>query len=285
MADQTLYPYERAVELGVPFWRVEVTNWGNRQTGAVPTSLRYPATTQLRNGAAHIALGPDSTADQVIVDYFQGEPTVVVAPTPGVLDTNSITVGIQHPGQSLLGPMNFRTAPSTMFGDAYVMDDGLGTTAQFGTSTVFEAPRLQLFVFPYQPRQLPPLRRNNMFRSVRVDSASGTTEVQLGIWPVMGRLAKSVAFRATGTLAGSARVGLISSQVIGTSGVPIFNVVETTEFSAGVAGATAEQVRKTITTPTQWLVAYFTRSGGAGSIICNLLASDDACTDSAVAAP
>jgi len=276
MADQTLYSYEVARELGMPFWRVEVTNWGNRETGADATSLLYPVA-PTRGGAALIVVGPDSTVDQAIVNYNTGT-AAPTAPVPGVLDAVSMTLGLQRAGYQIPGPMQFRTAFSSMFGDTYVKDDGSAGAGLLGTNPVFEAPRLQLLVYERPALYAPPTRRNAMYRSAVVTATAG--EQTLAIWPVMGRLAKSVTFRATGTLVANVRVGLITDYVATSGGVASARPIETTEFTGAIAAATGNQVGKRITAPAQFLVAYFTLTGGAGDVVCNLVASDDPCTDS-----
>ena len=277
--------FPEALDRKIPFWRLEITNWGNRQTGAASdgTSLNYPGSgAALESGAQLITIGPDSTADEVIVNYnpflFN---TAFTVPNPGFLNQLSMTVGLGRPGQMIPGAMSFRTALSTQFGDTYIKDGTTGN-ANFGTAPEFEAPTLQLLVYPQMPTVPVVAKRNLMYRSVSPVVVAGAEQL-LAIWPVMGRSCKVVYFRATGTLAANVRVGLISSYVGTSAGVPVFRPVEDTAQTGAVSAATATQFRCATTTPCQWLAVYATLTGGAGSIVANLIASDDSCADTSTA--
>ena len=265
----------QAVQAGLPFWRLQISNWGNRQTGADTTSLRYPAAGNVDMSPQLVSIGPDSTADEVLLEYNGYDNLAYTIPNPGVLDQETISVGLQKPGVFVPGPFRLRTSFSTQFSDTYVKDGVPGATP-FGTAPTFEAPTLQLLVYPNGSPITPVLpRRNLMYRSVLTEGTAG--EQTLGIWPVMGRMCKSIYMRATGSLVATVRIGLISAYEATSAGVVQPRVVEKTVGTGTINGTTAVAYARGTALPAQWLAAYATVTGGAGFIAANLIASDEGC--------
>lgn len=275
MAVTSALTSNQAVQAGLPFWRLQISNWGNRQTGADATSLRYPAIGNVDMSPQLISIGPDSTADEVLLEYNPYDNTPYLIPSPGVLDQETISVGLQKPGVFVPGPFRLRTSFSTQFSDTYVKDGVPGSVA-FGTAATFEAPTLQLLIYPNGSPITPVLpRRNLMYRSA--STVGGVGEQTIGIWPVMGRMCKSVYMRATGSLIATVRIGLISAYEATNAGVISPRVVERTVGTGTINATTAAAYARGTAMPAQWLAAYATVTGGAGSILTNLIASDEGC--------
>jgi hypothetical protein len=275
MAVTSLSTYAAAIAAGNAFWRLQITNWGNRETGADANSIQYvEAPVQ---GVQYLAIGPDSTADEVIITY--ADPSLAqrafTVPNPGFLNAISMTIGITKPGIVMPGPLTVRTALSTQFGDAYIRDGNPASQPFGGTEALFEAPTLQLLAYPETPTVPVSNKRNDMYRSSQVASAGDVGVEQLiGIWPVMGRSCKSIYFQGTGTLAASVRVGGIATYVLTSVGLPVPRTIEDTVGTATVDATTGTQASLSTGRPMQWLAAYMTRTGGAGSMTTILTASD-----------
>ena len=280
MTVQGTSTYASVVTSGMPFWRLEISNWGNRETNADANSLEY-VDAPVNGGGQVIAIGPDSTVDTVIVAYQDLSMTPQLLTKlnididsfpPGTLNLIMESVSTVRPGVLLPGPLRVRAAQSSMYADTYYRD-GDATTSPFGGGEpLFERPQLQLYVYPSLPGLSVPHRRSDMLRST-VTTAAGVTETLIGIWPVAGRKTKAVYFRVTDTLTANVRVGLISGYVAGTAGSPLPRMVEDTLNTAAVT-ATA-QASMSSAVPCQYLAAYYTRTGGAGDVITNLIASDE----------
>lgn len=275
--------YAQSIASGMPFWRLQITNWGNRGVNADTNSLEYIAAGV--GSAQQIVMGPDSTADEVLIVYndLSYTPQLLAKQNadinasfpPGDTSDIIVTIGIHKPGAMLPGPLRIRTAYSTQFYDTYYRDGDPNPSNFGGAEPLFERPTLQLLVYPEPPTVPIFAKRSDMYRNAAPDADSDVGEEQLiGIWPVMGRSCKSVYFRATGDLVGTVRVGGISTY-IATSGGVVNNVVEDT-VSGGIAVNAVTGVQASITTgrPMQFLAAYVTRTSGAGTIITNLVASD-----------
>lgn len=279
MSIQSNFLYSQAVGAGLPFWRLEITNWGNRGAGADADSIAY--TKPIKDSAAAIVIGPDSTVDQVIVGYNEvlNPGIAYVIPAPGNLNQISMTVGVKRPGFRLSGPLSVRTSYSTQFTDIY-NKDGSPTNLPFGTAEpLFEAPRLQLLVYPTPPKVPIERRRNDMYRTVQtlVNGDIGAEEL-IGIWPVMGRGCKSLYFKAvnTGDLVATVRVGGIVDYVTTQVGLPSIRQVEKTVNNATLTVNAATGVTAQCTTgrPMQWIAAYVTRVSGTGLLDTVLIAED-----------
>lgn len=280
MTIQSSFLYAQAVGAGLPFWRLQISNWGNRGAAADADSIVY--TQPMKDSAAAIYIGPDSTVDEVIVNYNQILPTAPANPVFGPGDQrgqDSMTVGIRRPGIRLPGPLGIRTAYSTMFTDIY-NKDGSAANLPFGTAEpLFEAPKLQLLVYPSPPKVLPERRRADMYRSSQtlVNGDAGEEEL-IGIWPVMGRACKSLYFKATNTgdLVATVRVGGIVDYVTTQAGVAQPRVIEKTVNTATLTVNAATGVTAQCTTgrPMQWIAAYVTRISGTGFLETNLIAED-----------
>lgn len=282
MTVQGTSTYARVVTAGMPFWRLEISNWGNRQTNADANSLEY-VDAPVNGGGQVIVIGPDSTVDTVIVAYqdLSLTPQVlaklnndIATASPGFINLIMESVSVVRPGVLLPGPLRIRAAEPSMYADTYYRD-GSSTTSPFGGGEVlFERPQLQLYVYPSLPALFIPHRRVDMLRSVQTTaSADVGAETLIGIWPVAGRKRKAVYFRVTDTLEASLRVGLISGYVGGTAGVPLPRMVEDTLSTAALTATTQASMSSEV--PCQYLAAYYTRTAGAGDVITNLIASDE----------
>ena len=279
MAVTSVLTLDEALQKGLPFWRLQISNWGNRQTGADATSLRYPASGTLTTSPQLVAIGPDSTADEALLEYNPYSNTAFLAPNPGALDQETISIGLQKPGVFVPGPISVRTAFSTQFTDTYVKDGTPGNAA-FGTSSVFEAPTLQLLVYPAGSPITPVFaKRNLLYRSTSVDTTAFVlgTEVPIAYWPVMGRGCKAIYMRATNTLVANVRIGLISTYEATNVGVVSPRIVEKTVGSGAINGNTAVSYARGTGLPGQWLAVYITPTAGAGFVQANLVASDEGC--------
>jgi len=273
MAVVSLSTYRGALAAGDPFWRLQITNWGNRETGADANSIMY--TDARVGGAQYVTIGPDSTADEVILDYSPAAITqqAFIVPNPGVTNQRSLTIGITRPGVMLPGELTIRTAYSTQFGDAYIRDGNPAGVPFGGLEPLFEAPQLQLITYFSVPTVPTLPKRCDMYRS-RTTPAVADGEGLIGIWPVMGRSCKALYFRATNDLVATVRVGAISV-FMGTSlGLPVNTPVEDTVTTASLNATTGVQESIITGRPMQWIAAYYTRTGGAGSIVTNLIAQD-----------
>lgn len=283
MTVRSLNTYAQAVQSGYPFWRLEIDNWGNRQTGADATSLVYPANgnnmgpINIPGGAQLIAIGPDSTADQLIVDYNQIlTPGTFTPPNPGNLNQQSMTIGVNRPGIQVPGPMIFRTSYSTMYGDIYIRD-GIPGNVPLGTNPVFESPSLQVFTYTRVPPAIPPLKRVDMYRSINtiIEDQGGEEEV-LAIWPVMGRKWIGIYVRASGTLQADIRMGRVTDYVNTAAGpVAQFRPVEKTVVTASVSGSGATQSCMATSKPCQFITLNAIWQSGVGGIVATMIASDD----------
>jgi len=276
MTVQSLFLYSQIVGDGLPFWRLQISNWGNRGVGADATSVAYNQ--PIKDSAAAIVVGPDSTADEVIVNYNNVlQASALVVPNPGDLNQISQTVGITRPGLHLPGPLGIRTAYSTQFTDGY-FKDGDPTVNPFGTlEPLFEAPNLELFLYPRPPKVPIFSKRNAMYRSRQ--PAAGVdvgVETLIGIWPVMGRACKSIYFQATNDLVATVRVGGISAFITTQVGLPVARTFEKTvnTVTLTINGTTGVTAQCTTGRPMQWIAAYYTRVSGTGFINTNLIAED-----------
>lgn len=275
MTVQSRLLYSQVLGAGLPFWRLELSNWGNRGAGADANSLQYQG--RIDAGAAAIVIGPESTADEAVIRYNQG----IGAPTaqaifPGAVDQEELTIGVKKPGINLPGPLQVGTTFTTQFTDGYFRD-GDPTGFPFGTlEPRFEAPTLQLLFYPRPPTNVA-YKRNDMYRSSRIaaDGAIGT-ETLIAIWPVMGRACKSIYFRATGNLVATVRVGGIVDFVTTVLGLPQARVIEKTvnNVTLTVNATTGATAQCTTGRPMQWIAAYYTRVSGDGNIETNLIAED-----------
>lgn len=266
----------------MPFWRLEISNWGNRQTNADANSLEYVAA-PVNGGGQVIVVGPDSTVDTVLVAYqdLSLTPQVLVklnndidTAAPGSINLIMESVSVVRPGVLLPGPLRIRAAESSMYADTYYRD-GSSTTSPFGGGEpLFERPQLQLYVYPSLPQLFVPHRRADMLRSaLTAASADVGAETLIGIWPVAGRKAKTVYVRATDTLEATIRVGMISGYVAGTVAVPLPRMVEDTLTTAAITPTA--QASFSVPQLCQYLAVYYTRTAGAGNVVTNLTASDE----------
>lgn len=275
MAVQSIDLYAQVTSDGLPWWRLQLSNWGNRGAGADADSIAYAGT--IAEAAGVVIIGPDSTADQAVIDYTRTlSGPAIITPTPGALNQRSFTVGINKPGVALPGPLTVRSAFSTMFTDTY-FKDGSPTELPFGTTEpLFEAPNLQLLFYPGQPIVPPYTKRNDMYRSSQTQFLAGTAEVLMAIWPVMGRSCKSLYFRATNDLVATVRVGAIVDYVTTQVGVAVPRAAEDTVNTVviNVNGTTGVQASVTTGRPMQWIGAYATRASGQGFINTQLIAQD-----------
>lgn len=274
MAIQSNFSYSEIVSLGLPFWRLQIGNWGNRGAGADADSIAY--TGSIPEGAAAVVIGPDSTADQVIVNYNEViARAAYAAPQPGSNQQISMSVGIARPGVQLSGPLGVRTSFSTQFTDTYFRD-GDPVVKNFGTAEpLFEAPVLQMLFYPAVPPVVPGPKRADMYRTSQVNANGGVgAETLIGIWPVMGRSCKALYFRATGDLVANVRVGAIVDVVTTQAGVATSRATEDTVATAALSAVTGVQESIITGRPMQWIAAYYTRVSGAGFINTNLVAQD-----------
>lgn len=279
MSVVSLNSYDAVAKTRYPFWRLEITNWGNRGSNADTTSLVYPAGgdrqagPNIPGGGQLIMIGPDSTVDEFIVDYNELlTPGTWGPPSPGVLSQQSFTVGIHRPIVGVPGPMIYRVSPSGQYGDTYIKD-GVTGNAQLGTNAVFESPRLQVITYIQPPSVLPfYTKRADMVRSLNeiIEDAGGAEET-MGIWPVMGRRAMAVYVRASGTLEATVRVGRIAATST--------RIQEETVASGAVNGTTAAQFCAVTSKPASFLALYATWTAGVGGIIATMIASDEASGD------
>jgi hypothetical protein len=276
MTVQSIATYAGAIESGMPFWRLQISNWGNRGATTDANSLTYVAAAI--KGAQYVVIGPDSTADEVNVAYndLAIQNTAFAVPNPGVLNQISMTVGINRPGVILGGDLTIRTAISTMFGDTYFRDGVAAAQTFGGAQPLFEAPNLQLLFYPQLPTAVPLPKRNDMYRSFETNATGDVgAETLIAIWPIMGRTKQAVFFRATGTLVGTIRVAVISSFVGNTVGAPTVRPAEDTVAAAlAIDATTGVQASSEPNRLAQYISLYYTRSAGAGTIISNLIASD-----------
>lgn len=273
MTVTSLYTYSQVLAAGYPFWRLQITNWGNRGAGADSDSIDY--TGSIEAGAAAVMIGPDSTVDEINLAYYSTliGPAVSIL-NPGSLNQLEFTVGVKRPVFNIPGPLAVGTSFSTMFTDTY-FKDGDPAAQNFGTAEpLFEAPELQLLFYPTVPPLPPVPKRNDMYRSRQTAGGAGTSETLIGIWPVMGRSCKSLYFRATGDLVANIRVGGIIDVVSTSVGVPVSRAVEDTIGTAAISGVTGVQESITTGRPMQWISAYFTRVSGTGFINSVLFAED-----------
>lgn len=279
MAVTSVLTLDEALQKGLPFWRLQISNWGNRQTGADATSLRYPASGRINVSPQLITIGPDSTADEALLEYNPYYDGAFTVPNPGVLDQETISIGLQKPAAFTPGPILVRTAFSTQFTDTYVKDGTAGNAA-FGTSSVFEAPTLQLLVYPSGSPITPVFaKRNLLYRSTSFDTTPLVlgTEVPIAYWPVMGRGCKAIYMRATNTLVANVRIGLISTYEATSGGAPSPRIIEKTVGSGVINGVTAVSYARGTALPGQWLAVYITPTAGVGFAQANLVASDEGC--------
>lgn len=282
----SLNSYAEARKAGLPWWRLEITNWGNRQTGAAATSLIYPASGSINapgpwipGGAACVAIGPDSTVDEMIVDYNQVlTPGTWSTPDAGDLNQTSMTVSYGRPGILLPGPMVYRAAYSSMFGDSYIKD-GVTGTADLGTNAVFEAPRLQVLTYFKPPAVPPATKRADMYRSFRTTMDGSAGEKTFAIWPVMGRRSMTVFLTAQGTLVANVRVGAIVDYCATVASALSARPTEETILSGTVNATTAAQLRVASGKPAMFLAVYGTYTSGVGLVNCTMIATDDLATD------
>jgi hypothetical protein len=278
MSVQSVHTYEQVSQARGPWWRLDVSNWGNRGAGADSTSISVP-TSPTRGGAAAIVIGPDSTADQVLVNYTDPVPPPFASllPNPGAINQLRMTCGVGKPFYGVPGPFFFTTSFSTMFTDLY-FKDGVAAAQPFGTANpAFEAPYLQLLTYIQPPPSgAVPQKRNDMYR-VRSVPAIAATEVTAAIWPVMGRRRMAVNVRADNTLVANVRIGGIVDIVNTSLGVPSPVQFEDTLATAagGIDATTGVQFGFENTRPIQWIAVYATQTAGAGNIIASLIARDD----------
>lgn len=278
MAIQSIHTYKEVRSSFGPWWRLEVSNWGNRGALADTTSIVAPIDNPPDGGAAAIFIGPDSTADQVIVNYVDPVPPpfATLFPNPGVLNQLRMTCGINEPFVDVPGPYFFSTAFSTQFTDLY-FKDGVTAAQAFGTANpAFEAPLLQVISYLTPPTTPPSGKRNTMQR-VRSTAAIGGQEATVAIWPVMGRKKISVYMRVDGTLVANPRIGAIADFVNTSLGLPAPVQFEDTISPAAVGAldaTTGAQFSFTTEQPMQWIAVYATQTAGAGTIFATLIASD-----------
>lgn len=274
--------YARVVASAMPFWRLEITNWGNRQTNADANSLEYVAD-PINGGGQVLVIGPESTVDTVLVAYqdLSLTPQMLIKLNqdiatfpPGTTNLIMQSVSVARPGVLLPGPLRVRAAQSSMYADAYYRDGDAAAYPFGGAELLFERPVLQLYVYPALPQLFIPHRRADMIRST-VTKASAATGVEtlVGVWPVAGRKAKAVYVRATDQLEATIRVGMISSYVAGSVASPLPQMVEDTLATAAVTPT----VQASFSAPQlcQYLAVYYTWTSGDGNLITNLTASDE----------
>lgn len=260
MAITSRNTYAESVAAGMPFWRLDITTWGNTATGADPNSLQYTAAAV--GSAQYLVIGPDSTADIVTASYRDNADNFVAkGSTPP-----SMSVGIVRPGVVLPGALIIDAYTSTLFGDTYYRDGDPNEHPFGGTEPLCEQPTLQLLAYTTTPANPVYPKRNDMYRTTTVELAGGGEQL-VRIWPVMGRSCKAVYMRATGTAVATIRVGAITT---GNAGAPIEDTVTTADVNA-VTG-----VQESIITgrPMQWLAVYATLTAGAGNLNVNLIAQD-----------
>jgi hypothetical protein len=274
MSIQSLVTYQQALAAGDTFWRLQISNWGNRETGADANSIQY---TGAVDGAQYVTIGPESTADEVIVGYSAPSTfnRAFTIPNPGFQNQISMTVGITRPGVMLPGPLTIRTAMSTQFCDSYFRDGNPIVQNFGGLEPLFEAPSLQLLVYPYVPTMPALPKRADLYRHAQTSAdADVGDETLIAIWPVMGRSCKALYFRATNDLVATIRVGAISYFTQTVVGNPSPRAVEDTVATADINATTGVQESIITGRPMQWVAVYYTRTSGTGFINTNLIAQD-----------
>lgn len=278
MSVLSLKSYREALAAGDTFWRLEISNWGNRGTGADATSIAYPAAEGTPiDGAQYITIGPDSTADEAIITYQPPSSfnTLFTFPSPGINNQVSMSIGITRPGVMLPGELFVRTSLSTQFTDEYYRDGNPTVQAFGGIEPLFEAPRLQLLMYPFVPTMPAFPKRADMYRTMETNAnADVGAETLIGIWPVMGRSCKALYFRATGTLVTAIRVGAVVDYVTTQVGLPVARPAEDTVQTANISAVSGVQESIITGRPMQWIAAYYTRTSGAGFINTQLIAQD-----------
>lgn len=281
MTVQSVNTYKQVRAAHGPWWNLEVSNWGNRETGADATSLVAPVVDPPDGGAAAIFIGPDSTVDQVIVQYTNPVPPggVYLPPTPGQLSRPDLrrTCGIDKPFFDVPGPYFFGVAFSSMFTDTY-FKDGVVAAQPFGlTNPAFEAPYLQIESYLTPPGLQAPPRRNPLWR-VRSAQAVAATEVTVCILPVAGRRRITVNMKVDNTLVANPRVGAVVTNINTSLGLPSPVQFEDTISPAAVGAldaTTGAQWSFTTQQQMQWIAVYATQTAGAGFIYAWVTATDD----------
>lgn len=274
--------YARVVASAMPFWRLEISNWGNRQNNADANSLEY-VEAPINGGGQVIVIGPESTVDTVLVAYQDLSLTPQLLAKlnedietfpPGTTNLIMQSVSVTRPGVLLPGPLRIRAAQSSMYADAYYRDGDATAYLFGGAESLFERPLLQLYIYPALPPLVVPHRRADMIRSTVTEASAATgVETLVGIWPVAGRKAKAVYVRATDLLEATIRVGMISSYVAGSVASPLPQMVEDTLATATVTPTA--QASFSVPQLCQYLAVYYTRTSGDGNLITNLTASDE----------
>lgn len=262
-------PNSQSIIGGMPFWRLQISNWGNVGTGADANSVQYvdgPV-----SSAQYVVIGPDSTADEVVIGYDDNALAFGnTGSSPLILGREQFTIGIVRPGAMLPGPLTVIATIATRFGDVY-FKDGDPAAQPFGlTAPRFQPPEIQLLFYNVVPSVPTYTKRSMLHRTVFEAAGAVGVETLFGIWPVMGRSCKSVYFRATGTAVASVRVGGITASR--TVGPPL--LFETTVATNTINANTGVNASISTDRPMQWLAAYATTTAGAGAIQVEMTAQD-----------
>lgn len=266
------YTYNQARAVA-PYWWLAVTNWGNRGASSVAGDLTYQGT--IDGAVAGVAIGPDSTASEVIVGFNSVGPTfATTAPSPGEVQQGTLTVGVGAPAGPLAGSLVVRTAMQGQYGDTY-MRDGATVVSNFGAAEpLFEAPRLSLvFYLPTTQAPILPATRAPMVRPFSVTMGAGAVTL-VAIWPVSGRRRMRVSARATGDAVANFFVGQIMYAVDTIVGVAAPRFSEDLSAANAVSGVSGAQAAWEGTSPCQFLALYYTKSAGAGDLQGVLTATD-----------
>lgn len=261
------YTFSETIGNNADIWILHISRWGNRGASSIAGDLVYSGA--IPAGVQAVAIGPQSTVSEAIIDCNLVGPFAIVqaTPVPGGLIEGSLIVAGGAPLGPLAGSLSVRVAMQGQYGDTYIRDNATGTSAFGATESLFENPELQLIFYGGRARVTSPGRRAPMIRRATATIPdSGTTQTLLAIYPVSGRGAKRVSARATGTLIGSVNVGLISYIVTTPVATPVVLSSEAQSANIAVDGTTGAVNDYTSSDPCQFLAVYFTRTSGTGDV-------------------
>ncbi len=269
------FTYAESIGAAAPTWQLDITKWGNRGAGGVVGDLAY--TGSIPGGVQAVAIGPDSTVSEVIIDHnlVGAVGFATTTPTPGQIIAGSLTVGVGAPAGPLAGPLAVRTAMQGQYADAYFVDGDPVAKNFGGLAALFEVPKLSLIFYSPTARNIViPTVRAPLIRRFKAANMGATAKTLVGIWPVSGRknIRVSVAARG-GAAAADVFVGLISYVVDTEAGVPAFSATEVLSNAIAVSGVTGAMGAFVSTAPCQYLAVYYTRTG-VGDLDGEVFATD-----------
>lgn len=262
------FTYNETLGNNADIWTLQISNWGNRGAAGIAGDVTYSGS--IPAGVQAVAIGPQSTVSEVIIDCDLVGPRVLVqaTPVPGALLLNSLIAGVGAPLGPLAGSLTVRTAMQGQYGDTYIRDNATGTSAFGDAEPLFESPSLQLVFYggraraaSFGHRRAPMIRR----ATLTVPDA-GTAQELVAIYPVSGREAKYITVRATGTLIGVVNIGLIGYIVTTPVATPVILSAEDLSANVAVNGVTGAAGSFSSSVPCQFLAVYFTRTSGLGDV-------------------